>query len=70
MENVRHELEIDKVLETAAFQEHTKINQYPSMTYAQGVDAGIRWILGLTEDHPFDNDSIISLQAAKIFGKL
>jgi hypothetical protein len=30
------------------------VSQYPGMSYEEGVRAGIGWLLGETDDHPFE----------------
>ena len=29
--------------------------KYPGMSYEEGVIAGVRWILGLDDDHPYED---------------
>lgn len=50
----RRDREIDRVLEKAEEAEAEGRTAWPGMTYEQGVAEGIRWMLGLTNDHPLE----------------
>lgn len=53
---VQSDTEIDDVLNTCADAEDEGKSQYPGMTYEQGVRVGIEWLLGMTDEAPFDGD--------------
>jgi len=44
--------EIDKVLNTCVEREESGKSPYWGMTYEQGVEQGIRWLLGETDVDP------------------
>lgn len=44
--------EIDEVLNRAADAEADGQSNWPGMTYEQGVQAGILWVTGQTDDNP------------------
>ncbi len=47
---------IDDVLNKCADAEDEGRSQYPGMTYEQGVRIGIEWLLGVTDESPFEGD--------------
>lgn len=47
---------IDDVLNQCADAEDEGRSQYPGMTYEQGVRIGIEWLLGITDESPFEGD--------------
>ena len=52
----RDEAKIDDVLNKCADAEDEGRSQYPGMTYEQGVRIGIEWLLGITDESPFEGD--------------
>ena len=54
MKVVRSEREIDDVLNWAADAVDTGRRSYPVMSYEEGVEGGIRWLLGETDNNPMD----------------
>lgn len=54
MEIKRTEKEINDLLQTTEDHENDGTAQFPGMTYEMGITAGIRWLLGETDDHPMD----------------
>jgi hypothetical protein len=52
----RDEAEIDDVLNRCADAEDEGRSQYSGMTYEQGVRIGIEWLLGITDESPFESD--------------
>jgi hypothetical protein len=52
----RNEAEIDDVLNQCADAEDEGRSQYPGMTYEQGVRIGIEWLLGITDEAPFEGE--------------
>lgn len=47
--------EIDELLNRCADAESDGKSQYPGMTYEQGMLAGIEWLLGVTDEPPFED---------------
>lgn len=54
----RSRQEVDKLLNFAADCTDNGRSPYPGMTYEQGVEAGIRWLIGESDDPPFDDDAM------------
>ena len=50
----RTKQEIEMQLDEAIAQVAEDSTLYPAMTYEQGVEAALRWILGETEDPPME----------------
>lgn len=50
----RTQKEIDDLLNRCVDSENEGSSEYPGMTYEQGIRAGIEWLLGETNDYPFD----------------
>ena len=48
--------QIDDALEACVEQETRGETRYPGMSYEQGVDAAIRWVVGLSNDHPLEDE--------------
>ena len=48
--------EIDGVLNRAAEQEDKGVTKWRNMTYEQGVQAGIHWLIGNWEDNPMPEE--------------
>ena len=48
--------EVDEVLNKAAEQEDKGGSQWPGMTYEQGVQAGIQWLIGNWDHNPMEDD--------------
>jgi len=53
MKIVRTENEVDEIRNEAC-EGMDSGSKYPGMTYEDGIDAIIRWLLGETDDHPFE----------------
>ena len=51
---VRSSAEVDDVLNQCVDAEATGASRYPGMIYEEGVRAGIEWVLGQSDDPPFD----------------
>lgn len=47
--------EIDGVLNECVEAEAKGRSRYPGMSYEEGLRAGLEWVLGLSDDPPFDN---------------
>jgi hypothetical protein len=54
MEIKRTEKEIFDLLDITLEHENDGRQQYPGMSYEMGITAGIRWLLGETDDHPME----------------
>jgi hypothetical protein len=52
----QNDTDIDDVLNQCADAEDEGRSQYPGMTYEQGVRIGIEWLLGITDESPFEGD--------------
>lgn len=52
----RTQAEIDAVLNKASELADGGRNPFFGMTYAQGVEDGIKWLLGETNDNPMEDD--------------
>ncbi len=48
----RSQEEVDRVLNWAADAADKGVNHFPGMTYEQGVENGIRWVIGDNNDAP------------------
>jgi len=46
---------IDEILNRCSEQEEEGGSRWPGMTYEQGVSAAIRWMLGETDDDPYED---------------
>lgn len=56
-ENVREDVEVNDTLnELADAADRGTVNKFPGRTYEEGVEAGVRWVLGMTDDHPMDDE--------------
>lgn len=55
MANKPEKQEINEVLNQCMEAEETGESRWRGMSYEQGVAAGIRWVLGETEDHPLED---------------
>jgi hypothetical protein len=53
MEVVRSALEVDTAL-NAAIARANSGSQWPGMSYEQGVEAAISWLLGWSDDNPME----------------
>jgi hypothetical protein len=53
---VRTDREVDDLLNSAAAWEEVGGTQFRGMTYEQGVGMGVKWALGLIEEHPIQED--------------
>lgn len=55
----RTEEEIDSVLNMVAEEMDGggSSERYPGKTYAEGIEAGLAWVLGLREEHPYSDDA-------------
>jgi hypothetical protein len=51
---VRDRDAVDRVLNRCAESVDRGSSELPAFTYEQGVEAGMRWLLGETNDEPFD----------------
>lgn len=49
----RSDKEIDAVLNQAA-EQIEEGSKWPGMSYEQGVEAGVKWVLGETDDNPME----------------
>jgi hypothetical protein len=47
---------IDDVLNRCVDAENEGKSQYPGMSYEQGVRVGVEWLLGITDEPPFDGE--------------
>lgn len=56
MEIVRTKAEVDKLIDTCIESESEGRSVYPGMTYEQGIRAGIEWLIGETDEYPFDEE--------------
>lgn len=52
---MRTDSEIDETLNDAASWEEVGRSDCPNETYESGVQAGIRWVLGQSNDKPIEN---------------
>lgn len=52
----RDEEEIDEVLNRISDLSDRGDNPFHGLTFAEGVEAGILWITGRTNDHPFEDE--------------
>lgn len=52
----RTDTEINDLLNSAAAWEERGGSAVPGMKYEQGVAAGVKWLIGDTEDHPIDTE--------------
>ena len=52
----RSDEEIDRVLNTAAFQCDTRTSRYRGLSYADGVMAAVGWLIGNTDESPFEEE--------------
>lgn len=50
----RTDQEVDDVLDKATKQGEAGCTRWPGMSYEQGVEAAIRWLIGHDEDNPLD----------------
>ena len=53
------EKEINDVLDKCADAENEGKTRWRSMTYEQGVRAGIEWVLGNTDENPLEDDDTL-----------
>ena len=56
MEIVRTQAEVDKVIDTCIENNTNNRQRYSGMTYEDGIRAGIEWLIGDTDDYPFDEE--------------
>lgn len=52
----RTEDEVDDVMNTCSEAIDSGDSNFEGMTYEQGVQAALDWVLGRTEDHPFPEE--------------
>lgn len=48
--------EIDDVLSDVLVQIGEGGSRFPGMTYEEGVQAALQWVIGDTEEHPYPED--------------
>jgi len=46
--------QIDDLLNRCVDAKEEGVSKYPGMTYEEGVEAGILWVTGQTNDDPLD----------------
>lgn len=51
---VRTDAEVDELLNALADASDEGHELFPGKTYEEGVEAGIQWLLGDRDDHPYD----------------
>jgi hypothetical protein len=51
----RQDNEVDEVLNKAAEAVDEGTSQWPGMSYEQGVQAALDWILGHTDENPMED---------------
>lgn len=56
LEIVRTKAEVDKVIDTCIENLNNNSHRYSGMTYEDGIRAGIEWLIGETDDYPFDEE--------------
>ena len=56
MDIKRDEKEVDDLLNEVANAVDFGKAKWPGKSYEQGVEAGIRWLLGYQEGHPYKED--------------
>lgn len=54
----RNKREVDEQLNLCADLADSGSNPYHGMTYAEGVEAAIRWLTGDSEDPPIDPNDV------------
>jgi hypothetical protein len=50
----RTDEETDELLNKCSDQENKGGSKYPGMTYEQGIQAGISWLLGYADENPLE----------------
>ncbi len=56
MNIARTQEEVDALLNDLAEAVDFGAPKWPGMSYEQGVEAGIRWLLGERDEHPYKED--------------
>lgn len=52
---MRHTAEIERQLDLAA-DVATSNSKHPDMTYEEGVDSALRWVLGYDDEPPMEDE--------------
>lgn len=52
----RTDEEIDKLLNEVEEASDSGERRFPGMSYEEGVAAGIKWLLGDTDGHPYEDE--------------
>jgi len=53
---VRTRDEIYEQVDKTRTDDGAPVNQWPSMTYAEGVEAALRWAVGDSDDEPMSDE--------------
>jgi len=51
----RNEGEIDALRNQCVKSEESGVSRHPAMTYEQGIEAAISWIMGEVDQYPIDD---------------
>jgi hypothetical protein len=47
--------EVDELLNDLAESVDSGERRFPGMSYEQGIEVGIRWLIGEVDDHPYED---------------
>lgn len=56
MEVKRTREEVDELLNQVSERQNEGGSRFPGQTFEEGVEAGIRWVLGEVDDYPYPED--------------